>query len=812
MAGLESITKHLICSLCLHTFKVPKTLPCLHTFCESCLQRHINSDEATTTESINTFLCPVCRNSTSPVDGKTDKLEWARGLSTNQFISVCSGQLMTETPQHCFPCSLDNKQSLSCCLCITCDEYLCKSCQRDHQKFKPTRTHAVIAETEYPIDGSILHNLSKLQFCSCNNAKKVEFKCISHEVFLCCICATTSHKSCENIVTVETEHFDEELVYQKYLKELALLKKGMEDSLNHRIDEADHLEYILFRIERQTLELITQLKAIINHIENEFMQQLEQTIKLEKKTNSVCIAECVGIIDFINRSHDAAALTQKYGSISQKLAFRKRFNDDMEKIRSSLQLQKGANFDDISGIIRNEIKLLWSLLQKTTNSGLDQLSALKSISDKQTVNVSGQKCRNTSPCAEKSSIDVTEIKDKGKNISDKSFAQDKSTSHKNLKDRPNVTSDAYKTSSTKQSANTSLLTEGSSTTSSINEVNENEMSTAILSRNTDHQTTSAKSFEMGSISDGEGNDETGNSLAKCTENPLVDPVFKKSTSQTSLMHCPLEKWSEFDISVPGEVLKLGCHVGVVCLENGDMVFLDKSNKTIKMITSTFQYRCHAVLQESPLDITLVENDTIGVAVKKAIILFKISENEIQRKSTFPTSDKIFSLCCTDNDFALLATDGPQTESETYIHFRSKQNRIIKDVDKLRERAGKTVKLGKTNLVRLKSNTELVIGKPDQVIVFEKSGMIRSQIDTGYLKNVDYISFDMQENMYLCDAQSGVVHLISGECDRVSRLLISGITKPASVAYNQVTESVVVGFLDNNNVHVYRFKAVSGISK
>ncbi|XP_026059583.1 tripartite motif-containing protein 2 isoform X2 [Carassius auratus] len=64
----------LICSICLDRYNNPKVLPCLHTFCEKCLQNYIPAHSLT-------LSCPVCRQtSILPEEG-------VAALQSNFFIT-----------------------------------------------------------------------------------------------------------------------------------------------------------------------------------------------------------------------------------------------------------------------------------------------------------------------------------------------------------------------------------------------------------------------------------------------------------------------------------------------------------------------------------------------------------------------------------------------------------------------------------------------------------------------------------------------------------------------------------------------------
>ena len=52
------------CTICLEHFTSPKTLVCLHTFCEACLRRHLMVYQTQRRGNLSTIPCPTCRELT----------------------------------------------------------------------------------------------------------------------------------------------------------------------------------------------------------------------------------------------------------------------------------------------------------------------------------------------------------------------------------------------------------------------------------------------------------------------------------------------------------------------------------------------------------------------------------------------------------------------------------------------------------------------------------------------------------------------------------------------------------------------------
>ncbi|XP_062408095.1 tripartite motif-containing protein 3-like [Sardina pilchardus] len=115
----------LVCSICLDHYHNPKVLPCLHTFCEKCLQNYIPPQSLT-------LSCPVCRQtSILPEKG-------VAALQNNFFITNLM-EVLQRDPECAQPeaCSvLESVSAASACQPLSCPnhegkvmEFYCESCE-----------------------------------------------------------------------------------------------------------------------------------------------------------------------------------------------------------------------------------------------------------------------------------------------------------------------------------------------------------------------------------------------------------------------------------------------------------------------------------------------------------------------------------------------------------------------------------------------------------------------------------------------------------------------------------------------------------
>ncbi|XP_068583013.1 tripartite motif-containing protein 2 isoform X2 [Cebidichthys violaceus] len=131
----------LICSICLDRYENPKVLPCLHTFCERCLQNYIPAHSLT-------LSCPVCRQtSILPEKGVAalqnnffitnlmDVLQRApdsrsqEAAALNNITAVATGQLLT-CPNH--------GGNVMEFYCPPCETAMCQECTSGEHGEHPT--------------------------------------------------------------------------------------------------------------------------------------------------------------------------------------------------------------------------------------------------------------------------------------------------------------------------------------------------------------------------------------------------------------------------------------------------------------------------------------------------------------------------------------------------------------------------------------------------------------------------------------------------------------------------------------------------
>ncbi|XP_072015349.1 E3 ubiquitin-protein ligase TRIM33-like [Amphiura filiformis] len=182
----EDLTK---CGICLSTIETPKALPCLHTFCLSCLQELVK-------ENHDKISCTLCQEEvTVPPNGadgfrnnffveklKERKAIWEMKQKDVNLSCSCCGAMECETVAHCSDCK----------------GFLCSKCTDLHDNIAPLRNHRVFTVKELRSGKVDVGKDMKEEYCYEHKDQLLRFFCNTCGIPICRDCTVLEHSRPEH--------------------------------------------------------------------------------------------------------------------------------------------------------------------------------------------------------------------------------------------------------------------------------------------------------------------------------------------------------------------------------------------------------------------------------------------------------------------------------------------------------------------------------------------------------------------------------------------------------------------------------------
>ena len=193
----EGVDKELTCAICLSRYNQPKILPCLHSYCKGCLEVMLKKSREE-----RKITCPQCKvvHELPPegIDGFTTFFTINNLLELLHIHENASA----ETPVESIKCSSGLDENPAIARCLTCSDYLCKSCCTIHQKLKMTKAHVVktLDEIKQSDKKSGVKSLHKKQHCEEHEDELLKIYCKTCKKVMCLLCAVVTHKNHDYVV------------------------------------------------------------------------------------------------------------------------------------------------------------------------------------------------------------------------------------------------------------------------------------------------------------------------------------------------------------------------------------------------------------------------------------------------------------------------------------------------------------------------------------------------------------------------------------------------------------------------------------
>ena len=107
-----------------------------------------------------------------------------------------------ETPVESIKCSSGLDENPAIARCLTCSDYLCKSCCTIHRKLKMTKAHVVktLDEIKQSDKKSGVKSLHKKQHCEEHKDELLKIYCKTCKKVICLLCAVVTHKNHDYVV------------------------------------------------------------------------------------------------------------------------------------------------------------------------------------------------------------------------------------------------------------------------------------------------------------------------------------------------------------------------------------------------------------------------------------------------------------------------------------------------------------------------------------------------------------------------------------------------------------------------------------
>ncbi|XP_070571157.1 tripartite motif-containing protein 2-like [Ptychodera flava] len=316
----------LTCVICFERYRKPKSLPCLHTFCEQCL--------LTLVENQGVLNCPTCKASCPLPHGGV------RALTSNFFIAGLIEDFQARLKGQQKPAAkCDSCQEKDAFMrCVECSQYLCQPCVKIHKNIAVTRSHQIlpIGELSAPKSNSTVKTTNKAVHCEVHPDKVVKFYCDTCQVPVCTDCTIVNHRIPQHV------HRDLNTAAEEYQARMTKMLSKVE--LKNHEAESRHKASTQARslLQERNKEAGKQLKnrteivkRQVRHDEEKLRAGLRKHYDFEAKNVDAKISEIEMELETISSTTSYLKKLMSHGNAAQLLSTKQEMTQRIERILSS---------------------------------------------------------------------------------------------------------------------------------------------------------------------------------------------------------------------------------------------------------------------------------------------------------------------------------------------------------------------------------------------------------------------------------------------------------------------------------------------
>ena len=258
--SLQVLQKKITCSICKNIYTRPKTLPCLHSFCHSCLSAVMTKDNLT-----QKLECPECQTLVAVEEESTNSFPDAfainRCITEFNFLQKVHGMVDTS----CEKCT--GKSVKATTFCDGCGKFICDLCVTIHKSWSEFSSHKLLT-------------LSDLKECYHKYIpiSMVPAKCVQHEKECSVYCDTCQREIChECVIRSHRTH-----QYNMTDDSAKQHKLNMREKLKMIETVPSELDQAISKLSKLVDNFREEGSSAVAKIEQE-VKEIEQTVSTRKK-------------------------------------------------------------------------------------------------------------------------------------------------------------------------------------------------------------------------------------------------------------------------------------------------------------------------------------------------------------------------------------------------------------------------------------------------------------------------------------------------------------------------------------------------
>ncbi|XP_065890015.1 E3 ubiquitin-protein ligase TRIM71-like [Dysidea avara] len=300
---LQEIEEEITCAICGNLFSDPKTIPCLHTFCKSCLERSIESNKKMAVD----VCCPLCRASLP----RDEVASIPTNFTIKRLVEIVRKR--KEDKVECDNCRIHRHNSTSkikkagdvkaedtvsnaatsdlvapaAYWCVQCSKCLCEKCHDAHKQWAEFVEHKCIAIEEIMTNSTqdskstATQELEGPEMMCKHHTKPLDFYCRTCRCLICHYCATKDHRN-HDFEDKLTEVADEE---REKVKNATVPLDEMLEQVRRALKELEDIEN---QIDVEGIANVEMIRATYEEVHKLLKQQEEEAIDKANANKRSC--------------------------------------------------------------------------------------------------------------------------------------------------------------------------------------------------------------------------------------------------------------------------------------------------------------------------------------------------------------------------------------------------------------------------------------------------------------------------------------------------------------------------------------------